>query len=72
MLHKIFNRNTVKISYPCMPNIKQKIDGHDRSILFKSNKLKVTNATAEIRRIPTPRPMPYEIGGIYQATVTQS
>ena len=24
-LHKIFNRNTVKINYSCMPNLKQKI-----------------------------------------------
>ena len=37
MLHKIFNRNTVKISYSCMPNLKKKkkknIDGHNKSIL---------------------------------------
>jgi hypothetical protein len=34
-LHKIFNRNTVKISYSCMPNIKQTIDmdGHNKSTL---------------------------------------
>ena len=31
--HKIFNRNTVKISYSCMPNIKQTIDGHNKSTL---------------------------------------
>ena len=33
VLHKIFNRNTVKISYSCMPNLKQNIDGHSKSIL---------------------------------------
>ena len=32
-LHKIFNRNTVKISYSCIPNIKQTIDGHNKSTL---------------------------------------
>ena len=32
-LHKIFNCNTVKISYSCMPNIKQTIDGHNKSTL---------------------------------------
>ena len=32
-LHKISNRNTVKISYSCMPNIKQTIDGHNKSTL---------------------------------------
>ena len=36
-LHKIFNRNTVKISYSCMPNLKQKIDGHNKSTLRKTN-----------------------------------
>ena len=35
VLHKIFNRNTVKISYSCMPNLKQNIDGHNKSILHK-------------------------------------
>ena len=33
VLHKIFNRNTVKISYSCMSNLKQNIDGHNKSIL---------------------------------------
>ena len=33
MLHKIFNRNTVKISYSCTSNLKQNIDGHNKSIL---------------------------------------
>ena len=33
MLHDIFNRNTVKISYSCMPNLKQHIDSHNKSIL---------------------------------------
>jgi hypothetical protein len=28
-LRKIFNRNTVKVSYSCMPNIKAKIDAHN-------------------------------------------
>ena len=30
-------RNTVKISYSCMPNLKQKIDGHNKSTLWKTN-----------------------------------
>ena len=34
-LHKIFNRNTVKISYSCMSNLKQSIDGHNKSISRK-------------------------------------
>ena len=35
-LHKIFNRNTVKISYSCMPNIKQTIDGHSKTKLSQT------------------------------------
>ena len=31
--HKIFNRNTLKLSYSCMPNIKTKINAHNRKIL---------------------------------------
>ena len=30
---KIFNRNTLKLSYSCMPNIKAKINAHNREIL---------------------------------------
>lgn len=32
-LHKIFNRNTVKISYSCMPNVKAIIEGNNRKLL---------------------------------------
>ena len=35
-LHKIFNRNTVKISYSCIPNIKQTIDGHNKTKLSQT------------------------------------
>ena len=31
--HKIFNRNTLKLSYSSMPNIKTKINAHKREIL---------------------------------------
>ena len=32
-LHKIFNRNTIKISYSCMPNIRLIINSHNQQIL---------------------------------------
>ena len=32
VLRKIINRNTVKISYSCMPNFKQKISNHNLKI----------------------------------------
>ena len=31
--HKIFNRNSLKLSYSFMPNIKTKINAHNREIL---------------------------------------
>ena len=32
-LHKIFNKNTVKISYSCMPNIKSIINAHNKKMI---------------------------------------
>ena len=37
-LHKIINRNTVKISYSCMPNIASHISSHNQSIIQESKK----------------------------------
>ena len=34
-LHKIFNRNSIKISYCCSPNIKAIISGHNKKLLNK-------------------------------------
>ena len=30
---KIFNKNTIKLSYSCMSNIKSEINGHNRKVL---------------------------------------
>ena len=32
-LHKLLNRNTVKLSYSCMPNVKQIISAHNKAVL---------------------------------------
>ena len=32
-LHKIFNRNNVKVSYSCMPNVGSIISSHNKSVL---------------------------------------
>ena len=32
-LHKLFNRNSVKISYSCMPNVKSIINKHNKTVL---------------------------------------
>ena len=45
-LRKIFNRNTIKISYSCMNNTKQIIDNHNKRIL---NSSKHANETADNR-----------------------
>ena len=37
VLHKIFNRNTVKVNYTCMTNVKQTIDGHNKVVLKMNN-----------------------------------
>jgi len=36
-LHKIFNKNNIKVSYSCMMNIKGIIDGHNARLLKKAN-----------------------------------
>ena len=35
-LRKIFNRNTLKLSYSCMPNVQQIIKGHNQTVLRNS------------------------------------
>ena len=69
VLHKIFNCNTVKISYSCMFNLKQDIDGHNKSILHSKI---VPPKTCNCRK-PAECPMDencLQESVIYQATVT--
>ena len=35
-LHKIFNRSSIKVSYSCMPNMKDIINSHNQHILQKN------------------------------------
>ena len=37
-LYKIFSRNTLKLSYSCMPNVRQIITAHNKTILDKQTK----------------------------------
>ena len=37
-LNKIFNRNTLKLSYSCMPNVHQIITAHNKTVLHKQTK----------------------------------
>ena len=36
-LRPIFNRNTLKLSYSCMPNVKSTIDAHNKHLLKQTN-----------------------------------
>ena len=38
-LHKLFNRNNVKRSYSCLPNLKSIINAHNRKILYPSQNI---------------------------------
>ena len=40
--HRIFNKNTIKISYSCLPNIRNVINSHNKKILEVENKAKRT------------------------------
>ena len=35
--HKLFNRNNVKVSYSCLPNISNIITSHNRKVLSNTN-----------------------------------
>ena len=42
--HKIFNRNNVKVSYSCMPNMKKILNSHNKKILSnKTSNIKTCN-----------------------------
>ena len=48
-LHKILNRNTVKLTYRCMPNIKQNISNHNKTILTKESSTEDTTNNCNCR-----------------------
>ena len=80
MLRKIFNRNTIKISYSCMNNTKQIIDNHKKRILTASIQADDTAAATTINnktcncRQKNACPLDgncLQPSVIYQATVTR-
>ena len=75
-LHKIINKNTIKLSYSCMSNIKQSIANRNKAILskekIKEEQIKLCNC-----RNRTLCPLQefcncLQKGVVYQATVTQT
>ena len=73
-LHKIINRNTVKVSYRCMPNLKAAISRHNQKLL-KENQAKDIQATPQPGCNCNPGPCPLVSNNctvdhvIYRATV---
>ena len=45
-LHKVFNRNTVKLSYSCMPSMEKLITAKNQSIFKKESRSSPTTANA--------------------------
>ena len=74
-LRKIYNTNTLKLSYSCMPNVKNVIDGHNKKIRDESKKNKEQESQEKTCYCRKPADCP--LNGqclmksvIYQATVT--
>lgn len=71
-LHKIINRNTVKLSYSCMNNMKQIIDSHNQTILNKSEQEeKKKSCNCRDKSACPLKGKCLQEGVVYQATVVQ-
>ena len=57
-LRKIFNRNTIKISYSCMSNTKRIIDNHNKQILKSSELTANTGKRQQNMQLLTKENMP--------------
>ena len=69
--HKIFNKNTVKVSYSCMPNVKSIISSHNRKILNPTNNLQQEKTCNCIRKETCPMEEKCLTENvIYEATIT--
>jgi hypothetical protein len=53
-LSKIFNKNTVKISYKCMQNVKQKISMHNNKVKKQEEQVVQTPPGCNCRKFPCP------------------
>ena len=73
-LHKLLNRNTVKLSYSCMPNFKEIISDHNKSVLSKCQPKPYIDPHTCNCRDDSNCPLENKCltsGIIYQATVTR-
>ena len=74
-LHKLINRNNVKLSYSCMQNVQQIITSHNKAVLNKTN----TNTPQQSKTCNCRGKEPCPLDGhcldecvVYKATVTQN
>ena len=49
-LHKVINKNTVKVSYRCMPNLKKQIDRHNSQVLNTRANLTDAGCNCQVNR----------------------
>ena len=71
ILHKIFNRNTVKVSYSCMNNLKSHIDSHNKNMLSNPQQTIITrNCNCRTKNLCPLEGMCLTAGIVYQATVS--
>ena len=73
-LHKIFNHNTLKLSYSCMPNADQIISAHNKTVLNKHTESTENSQKACNCRNKESCPLPGKClteSVVYQATVTK-
>ena len=74
-LRKIFNRNTLKLSYSCIPNVQQILKGHNKSVLANSAQPTPDQAGERACKKKKKKQCPLEgnclaKGIVYQAQVT--
>ncbi|GFR92820.1 hypothetical protein ElyMa_000876700 [Elysia marginata] len=73
-LHKIINKNTIKLSYSCTPNIKQIISSHNKRIINESSNKARTTKLCNCRDKPS-CPLQgkcLEQSLVYQATISET
>ena len=80
-LHKICNKNYIKLSYRCMPNIRREISKHNNKVLYGENRAAVQNEVYDCNCLPlktreTCKVMPgigcQVTNVVYKATVTRN
>ena len=52
-LQKIFNKNTVKVSYSCLPNVRSSVNKHNKKVLKKENE--ESNRNEPVKTCSCPR-----------------